>query len=427
MGDLLPHARFAAALILAGCAPRVAPPPGPDRAPARPSVAFEAPASPDVEVDPPPSTSNAPERPSAAFEAPASPDVEVDPPPSGTVRLMMVGDMMLGSTWPDASGGRLPPDDAAQLLAPVTELVSSADVAIGNLEGPLYDGGDRPECTPSRIAEYYDGGTGPNCFAFRMPERYSSLLARTGFDVLSLANNHARDYGDAGFEATARVLEGVGITPTGALGSVASRSVGDVRLAVLAFAPYEGLNPMDPADDVADRVRAAAASHDVVVVSFHGGAEGPEARHVPRARETFHGEDRGDVRAFAHAAVDAGADVVFGHGPHVVRGLEAYRGRIIAYSLGNFASWRGVNVSGPRGLSFVLDVELDARGELVRGQVHPIRQPRPGARASIPTDGCCQRCASCRRQTSAATPSTSGTTDRSVSATCPIRASPGCR
>jgi hypothetical protein len=301
------------------------------------------------------------------------------------VRLAMVGDMMLGSTWPDASGGRLPPDDGAPLLESMAALIGSADIAIGNLEGPLSDGGGRPECTPSQIAEYYGGGTGPLCFAFRMPEVYGSLLARTGFDVLSVANNHSRDFGEAGFATTLRVLEAQGISATGARDSLTSRTVRAVRVAVLAFAPYPTFNPMDPDDDVRRRVRAAAETHDVVIVTFHAGAEGEAAQRVPQTRETFHGEDRGHVRAFAHAAIDAGADVVFGHGPHVLRGIEVRAGRLIAYSLGNFASWRGVSVAGRRGLSYVLDVTVDARGEIVSARVHPTRQPRPGGASLDPS------------------------------------------
>ena len=94
-----------------------------------------------------------------------------------------------------------------------------------------------------------------------------------------------------------------------------------------------------------------AATHDIVIVSFHGGAEGNGAEMLPFAREIFAGEDRGNVVEFAHAMVDAGADLVLGHGPHVVRPMELYRDRLIAYSLGNFATYYGISVEGIRGIA----------------------------------------------------------------------------
>jgi capsule synthesis protein PGA_cap len=99
---------------------------------------------------------------------------------------------------------------------------------------------------------------------------------------------------------------------------------------------------------------------------------------VPRGSEEFLGEDRGDVRAFAHAVVDAGADLVLGHGPHVVRAMEVYRGRLVAYSLGNFATFGAFNLSGPNGLSLVLEARLAPDGAFLGGRVHPARQEKPG-------------------------------------------------
>jgi hypothetical protein len=115
-----------------------------------------------------------------------------------------------------------------------------------------------------------------------------------------------------------------------------------------------------------------------VVVSFHGGGEGADRQHVPPGREEFLGEDRGDVRAFARAVVDAGADLVLGHGPHVVRAMEVYRGRLVAYSLGNFATYGAFNLSGPNGLSLVLEARLAQDGTFLGGRIHPARQERPG-------------------------------------------------
>ena len=130
-------------------------------------------------------------------------------------------------------------------------------------------------------------------------------------------------------------------------------------------------------------VAELAAKHDIVIVSFHGGAEGNGAEVLPFAREIFAGEDRGNVVEFARAMIDAGADIVLGHGPHVVRPMEIYTDRLIAYSLGNFATYYGISVEGIRGIAPILLVTLDDEGQVRLGP-HRADDPdspgRPGAR-----------------------------------------------
>ncbi len=159
---------------------------------------------------------------------------------------------------------------------------------------------------------------------------------------------------------------------------VAHLEVRGARIALLAFATSAGTNDLRDVEGAARAVAEAKASADVVVVSMHGGAEGADRQHVPVGHEDFLGEDRGDLRAFAHAVVDAGADLVVGHGPHVVRGMEIYRGRLVAYSLGNFATYGGMNLSGPNGLSLVLEARLAPGGAFAGGRIHAARQERPG-------------------------------------------------
>ncbi len=106
---------------------------------------------------------------------------------------------------------------------------------------------------------------------------------------------------------------------------------------------------------------------------MHAGAEGNASTHVPFGVELHLGEQRGDTRAFAHAVVDAGADLVLGHGPHVLRGLEWYRGRLVAYSLGNFASYRNFALAGPSGVSGILRVSLGGDGSWRGGRLVPVR------------------------------------------------------
>jgi len=292
------------------------------------------------------------------------------------VTIGAVGDLMLGSTYPRST---LPPRNGADLLAEVAPLLQGVDIALGNLEAPLFDGGTTPVCTPAAIAEKNRGrGGGSSCWAFRMPERYGALLLDAGFDVLSIANNHIDDFGPAGRARTIEVLDKLGIAWSGPSGTVAHMHVRGRAIDVIAFATYEGLNDLDDHVAASALVAKSAKTADIVIVSFHGGAEGVSARHVPDGAETFYGDRRGAVKSFAHAMVDAGADLVVGHGPHVVRGMELYRDRLIAYSLGTFASYRGIGVSGVLGLTCMLEARLAADGRFVGGQIHAMRQLAPG-------------------------------------------------
>lgn len=274
-----------------------------------------------------------------------------------------VGDIMLGTDFPE---NRLPDDDGHSLLGAVSDHLKAADIAFGNLEGTLADG----------VAAEKRCETGP-CYLFRSPSRYARHLQRAGFDVVSLANNHSRDFGEAGREATMRALDRVGIRYSGRFGEIASWVVKGRRVGLLAFAPFVGANPMLDLETAGGMIRDAKRDHDIVIVSFHGGAEGEEHARLPFAEEYFHNENRGDVVAFARAAVDAGADLVIGHGPHVPRALELYKDRLIAYSLGNFCTFWGIKVTGYNGLAPLLIARIGADGRFVDGRILSARQERP--------------------------------------------------
>jgi hypothetical protein len=276
---------------------------------------------------------------------------------------------MLGSSFPDETGGLLPPDDGRGLLAEVAPLLSRADVAFANLEGPLVDSGASEKCAHSRPGR---------CYAFRVPTRFGQLLAGAGIDVVSMANNHAGDFGEAGRASTRRTLDALGIRYSGAPGEIARLEVRGRRVALVAFSTSSGTNDLRDLTEARRLVAEARKDADLVVVSMHGGAEGAGYQHVPPGRETFLGEDRGDLRAFARAVIDAGADLVIGHGPHVVRGMEIVKGRLVAYSLGNFATYGGMNLSGPNGLTLILEATLAPDGTFTGGRIHAARQEKPG-------------------------------------------------
>ena len=291
------------------------------------------------------------------------------PPSYDEIVITAVGDVMLGTTFPDDSGGDLPPNDGAGILDEVAPILKHGDVVFGNLEGPLVDGGDSAKCHGKKI------GT---CFAFRVPTRYGAHLKSAGFNVMGLANNHALDFGTEGRESSRHVLDGQGIAHTGEVGDIAHLTVKGRKVDVIAFATYPNAYNLLDLDDALNAIRQARSEADLVIVSFHGGAEGSTHQHVLEGDETFLGEDRGDLRRFTHAAVDAGAQLVVGSGPHVVRGMEIYQGKLIAYSLGNFATYGPFNLKGENGLSLILEAHVLPDGTFLRGQVYAVKQDKPG-------------------------------------------------
>jgi len=274
-----------------------------------------------------------------------------------------VGDIMLGSDFPR---NRLPPAKL-DLLAPVSHTLQQADIAFGNLEGVLQDGGEPvKQC-----------GDPAHCYLFRTPTHFVQQLQQAGFDAMNLANNHARDFGEEGRSSSMAVLAEAGIRHTGREGDIASWEVNGQRVALIGFAPFRGSYDMLSAGLVRQQIEQLERDHDIVLVTFHAGAEGRDVTRIPFGHEYYYGEDRGDVVAFAHLAVDAGADLVIGHGPHVPRAIELYHERLIAYSLGNFATYWGINVSGDNGLAPILTVKLDETGRFLGGRIDSNRQIRP--------------------------------------------------
>jgi poly-gamma-glutamate capsule biosynthesis protein CapA/YwtB (metallophosphatase superfamily) len=280
------------------------------------------------------------------------------------ISIAAVGDMMIGTDYPQ---DHLPDDDGVSFLTDVTPVIAAADIAIGNLEGVLIDAGEPGKKCSNPAA----------CYLFRSPTRYAEHYRSAGFDALSLANNHARDFGEEGRSSSMDALWAAGIAHSGREGTAAIIRRGDIFVAFLAFAVTKNSNMMLDYEAAFEMIAAHAEEHDIVIVSFHGGAEGVGVTHIPFADEEYYGEPRGDVVWFARGAVDAGADLVIGHGPHVVRAMERYKERLIAYSLGNFATYYGISVAGIKGIAPILTVTLDGNGEFIDGQISSTVQLRP--------------------------------------------------
>ncbi|MBR1733000.1 MAG: CapA family protein, partial [Alloprevotella sp.] len=267
------------------------------------------------------------------------------------------------TTYPSV---QLPANGGRDLFRDAAPVLQRADVACGNLEGAMADGG----------ASTKRGGA--NSYSFRMPTSYAPLLTEAGFDFLSLANNHANDFGPAGIASTERCLQEQGIGFAGIKGhpETSVKEIGGVRYGFCAFGHNRYTLRTQETAEVQRIVRGLRSQCDILIVSFHGGAEGARFKHLPNGTETFLGEDRGDLRRFARTCIDAGADLVYGHGPHVVRAIDLYKGKFIAYSLGNFCTPYGISVNGVNAYSPIIEVKIDGRGNFLEGQIHSLVQAR---------------------------------------------------
>ncbi|MBA2506385.1 MAG: CapA family protein, partial [Thermoleophilaceae bacterium] len=259
--------------------------------------------------------------------------------------------------------------DPATAVGPFGDALRGADLAIGNLEG-TYSTGGGGKCGGKN-------GKG-NCFSFQAPPRNAPALAWAGFDAMNLANNHSGDFGARGRSQTVAAVSGAGLAVTGRPGEITVLTVRGVRVALVGFAPNSGVADIRNIPAARSTVRRARKRADVVAVLMHAGAEGTSKTRVPYGREKAFGQDRGNTRAFTHAVVDAGADVVLGSGPHVLRGIEVYRGKVIAYSLGNFAGWRNFAQGGTLSLTGLLQVNLSPEGALRGGRFRSMKLIGPG-------------------------------------------------
>jgi hypothetical protein len=300
------------------------------------------------------------------------PEPELTPRDGPTLTVNAVGDVQLGLAWPPERAD-LPPDGAKGFFAGVIPVLGDADLTFGNLETVLADQAARGKC----------GAGSLRCVAIRAPAAYAAVLKDAGFNVMSIANNHAEDFLEEGRISTTKALDGAGIHHAGMIGDIVFVSVHGLTVGIIAFSTGLGFYQVQNLDLARRAIAGVVAKADIVIVSFHAGAEGSSsdgvsAAHVPKAPESFYGESRGDVMQFAHTAIDAGASLVLGHGPHQWRAVELYKGHLIAYSLGNFCTWNTFDTNGPFGLGGILKVRLAQNGMALSAEVVSTALPKPG-------------------------------------------------
>lgn len=278
------------------------------------------------------------------------------------IKFVAVGDIMMGTSFP--SSAYLPPDNLNP-FGSVLDYLKNADVLFGNHEGTLTDEGENAKnCKdPSK------------CYSFKTPTKLAKYLAEAGFDVMSIANNHIGDFGEIGIKNTMQTLDEHGIAYAGIFKKPYTFFEKDsITYGFCAFAPNKDTPKLSAIDKAVERVKKLKEKADIVIVSFHGGAEGRNHTHVTRKTEYFYGENRGNVYKFAHAVIDAGADVVIGHGPHVARAIEIYKNRFIAYSLGNFCTYKRFSLRGKNGYAPILNITIDENGKFLKGKIISAKQ-----------------------------------------------------
>jgi poly-gamma-glutamate capsule biosynthesis protein CapA/YwtB (metallophosphatase superfamily) len=278
---------------------------------------------------------------------------------SEIITLKAVGDIVLGSDWPTSN---YPTGFEKDIQTRLKQVLGDADVIFGNFEGALTT----HDTTTKNI------GSGTQ-FAFRMPPRFALLLKSSGFDVLNIANNHTFDFGQPGFSDTTAHLSKAGILVVGESNKIALQKINDVTLAWIGFSYLLRHNNVADTERLAELMQKARAQSDVVIVSMQAGAEGSEALKVRDDDEIFLGENRGNTFAFARRAVDLGADLVLGHGPHVLRGMECYKGKLIAYSLGNFVGYGALSIKRAASISAILEIKLAKNRQTLGFNVIPIK------------------------------------------------------
>jgi hypothetical protein len=275
-----------------------------------------------------------------------------------TLVIVGVGDVMLGTIIPSRT--YLPAgEDCSKEFTNVKEIIQKADAAFCNLEGVFTDTPDgKKPCKKD------------DCWTFGMPTHFANCLADAGFDLISNANNHCKDFGSAGKISTAKALDSAGLHYAGWLTNPYTIYIKDsIKYGFCAFSPESGNCDIRNYPEAIKIVHYLDSVCDVVIVSFHSGAEGPEQQHVTRKDEIFMGYNRGNVYDFTHKMIDAGADVIFGHGPHVTRGIEVYKNRFVAYSMGNFCTYSRVSIAGVCGLAPIMQVSTDRKGKFLKAQI----------------------------------------------------------
>lgn len=247
---------------------------------------------------------------STPSEEPTQEPESVQPVESVQLTVSAVGDCTIGTDEQfDKSSNfdafYIVKKDPAYFFQNVKEILGGDDLTIINMEGTLTESTDRQDKT----------------FAFKGDPKYTEILTAGSVEAANLANNHSKDYGEQSYTDTIQYLENAGLTTFG-YDRVAVKEIKGIKVGLVGI--YVLADGMGRQQQVIDNIQAVKdQGAQVVIVSFHWGTE--KANYPDETQ-----------KALAHTAVDSGADLVLGHHPHVLQGIEKYKGKNIVYSLGNF-------------------------------------------------------------------------------------------
>ena len=228
-------------------------------------------------------------------------------------------------------------NDPGYFFQNVKDIFTADDLTVANMEGTLTTSNDRQQKT----------------FAFKGNPSYTEILTQGGVEATNLANNHSHDYGDQSYEDTIQYLEADGITTFG-YDRTAVMDVKGIKVGLIGI--YELKDGLGRQQQVIDTIREVKdQGAQVIIVSFHWGTE---KSNIPDDIQ----------KTLAHLAIDQGADLVVGHHPHVLQGIEKYQGKNIVYSLGNFCFGGNKNPSDKDTMIFQQTFTVE-NGELVEDDV----------------------------------------------------------
>ena len=277
--------------------------------------------------------------------------------------LTAVGDIMIGTNYP--SEIYLPPNDGTGFFDSVTEILNKSDITFGNLEGVIMS----ENISPRKRCKKPE-----NCYVFKMPDNYVNHIKKAGFNLLSIANNHINDFGPKGVLNTTKLLDQSEISYAGTLSNPTTIiNFKDLKIGFCAFSPNYGTVNVNDLKNAKKIVSDLNGKVDIVIVSFHAGGEGENFQHISNKNEIYLGENRGNPYLFARQMIDEGADIILGHGPHVTRAIDIYKNKFIAYSLGNFATYGRFNLRRPKGISPIVEIKFDGKGDFISGKITSIK------------------------------------------------------
>lgn len=269
----------------------------------------------------------------------------------GDLRLIATGDLVFSE---NAQVNR-------RAFRHFTSQFAQADLVLGNLEGAITnEQTSRKPFIPGRS------------YSFRFPVDTAAVLKAANFHLISIANNHSNDYGANGFADTQKYLSAEGIAYTGLSGSYEILQVKGTRVGLIALSHYPKYNNVNDLAATAKLVSKVRAQSDLVVLYYQLGGEGEKAVFLTNSAEVFLGEQRGNARKFAAAMIDAGAGVLIGHGPHVIRAAECIKGVPVLHSVGNFVSTGGLSTRRLSSVSLLPELLFDAQAQFRAIRVIPV-------------------------------------------------------